>query len=259
MLGRKPFVTPFGGPASGLWPSGRRRATQTPSGASPTPPAGCTEASLFADCFGACAGTIEGASPGPVCGWTFVEPFGALGGSIALSAGQMSFDTTLATQYPGAQKALLASLPDILGISGKFTFTEFPTAPVAETTYQIFILNQDLSRVVSVSFFGDGSCAVQVGDVASAPMYIGTWTPDGGTHEVYFEISAGGVPTLYLDGLDITPPLFGDVPTFGASMTADAVSVFLASGANGAASGIVTDLFITAGAPGVSTEFCCPT
>jgi hypothetical protein len=170
----------------------------------------------------------------------------------------MSFNTTANTQYPAARKALLATLADILNISGKMSFTEYPTAPNGDTTYQFFITNAALTRTVSVSLFGDGSAAMQVGDIGGCPFYQGTWTPNGGSHEVYFGVDATGLPVLYLDGVEIALTLLGNIPTFAGSLIADSITVFCASAAAGAASSVVSELFVTQGPSAVGREFCCP-
>src|SRR5436190_14587338 len=112
----KPFTTPFGGPASGLWPSG----------SVPTPPIACVTTDIFRDCFQGCMGTISGASPGPVCGWTFSEAFGAFGGRVVFTPGVMSFVGSNG-EAPADTKPLLGQLQSIFNITGQYSFTEFQT------------------------------------------------------------------------------------------------------------------------------------
>lgn len=218
----------------------------------------CVIASIFADCFGLCSGVIDGAAPGPVCGWTFIEPFGALGGRFTFTPGVMSMDTSGAAQFPIATKPLPASLASVLGLSGQFDFTEYPTTPNAETTYQIFLNNSDLSEVLSVSLFGDGSLVVQVGDVGSVPTYIGSWTPNGNAHVVHFSIDGSGVPTLWLDGVAITLAFYGNVGSWATSYPANSINYGGGAAVADAVSSPLRRLFITQGATGPATVFCCP-
>lgn len=250
----------MGGPASGLWPSGGN-AGQPASGPTPTPtpPSSCVTPSLFADCFAMCLGTIDGVTPGPICGWTFSMPFGPLGGSITFTPGSMSFNTTAPGDFPGDNKSLSAPLPTVNGITGQFSFTEYPTPPTVNTSYEIVITNQDLSEAVFVALFGDGTAAIQVGDPAASSNYTGTWTPTpGGTHDVHFSVSALGVPTLYIDGVVMALTFVGISPSFSSLLPANTVSFFLGSGDAAATTAPVQDVFVTDGILAPNTVFCCP-
>jgi hypothetical protein len=219
----------------------------------------CLSASIFADCFAGCIGAINGAAPGPVCGWNFIEPFGSLGGMFSFTPGIMSMDTAGDAQFPIAAKSLPASLSSVFGISGQFDFTEYLTAPNANTTYQIFLNNSDISEVLSVSLFGDGSLVVQAGEVNSVPTYVGTWMPTpGAAHVVHFSIDGLGVPTLWLDGVAITLTFFGNVGSFATSYPANSISYGGGAGVAVPAASPLRRLFITAGATAPGTEFCCP-
>lgn len=250
---------------SELFPSSRKKLLRGPRrgrpGKDPSKKAkslSCVTASIFADCFCSCTGVISGAAPGPVCGWTFIEPFGALGGLFTFTPGVMSMDTAGATQYAIATKALPASLSSVWGISGQFDFTEYPTTPNAETTYQIFMNNSDISEVLSVSLFGDGSVVVQAGDVDSCPTYVGSWTPDGSAHVVHFSIDSSGVPTLWIDGNEVSLTLYGSVGTWAASYPANSINYGGGAAVATPASSPLRHLFVTDGETGPETEFCCP-
>lgn len=184
----RPMIAPFGGPASGLWPSGSPGSKA---------PAGCIFADLFSDCFLACEGAISGLSPGPVCGWTFSSIFGPGAATVTFVPGTMSMNTVSATDFLGVTKAF--PLTSVFGISGQFEFTEYPTPPNPATTYILFIANFDLSEVVDIELFGDGTLVVKVGDPAAAPTYTGAWTPSNGAHEIHFMIDPSGVPALFID------------------------------------------------------------
>lgn len=194
-----------------------------------------------------------------MCGWTFIEPFGALGGEFNFMPGVMSMDTFDADDFPTATKPLPAPLVSVFGISGQFDFTEYLTPPNAGTTYQIFMNNTGLTETLSVSLFGDGSVAVQAGPPASIPTYVGTWTPTpGAAHVVHFSIDLLGVPTLYIDGVAVPLVLFGSVPSFGTLYPANSISYGGGAADAAAASSLLRSLFITAGMVGPETVFCCP-
>lgn len=185
-------------------------------------------------------------------------PFGPLGGDITLTPGVMTFNTAGADDFPGATKPLPASLPTVFGMSGRFSFTEYQTPPTANTAYDLFFNNFDLSETLIVALFGDGNLTVQVGDPASAPQYNGIWTPNAGAHVVDFSVDALGVPTLFIDGVSIPLVFFANVPTFASLLPADSVALFLGSGDAAAGSAPVTNVFLTAGVTGPTTDFCCP-
>jgi len=201
---------------------------------------------------------MNGGSPGPICGWTYNEAFGPLGGGISFTPGIMSLDTTLATDYPGAAKPLGASLPDILGMTVRYSFTEFQGVPTLLTTYQIAVNNVGSAKTVFVSLFGDGSLVVQVGPVAAAPTYNGTWTPNGGSHDVHVTVDALGVPTLFIDGLAIPLTFAGNIFSFASLFPADSVILFAGSDLAVPASSPVTSVFVSSGVLSETMVFCCP-
>ena len=231
-----------------------------PAPAPPPPPVPtCVTPTLFADCFESCVGTINGASPGPICGWIFIEPFGPVGGEFNFTPGVMSMDTFDADDFPVASKSLPASLPSVFGLSGQFDFTEYSSPPNATTAYLLTANNLDLSESLSIALFGDGTIGVQAGDPASIPSYTGVWTPTpGADHVVHFAIDGAGVPTLYIDAAPVPLVFFGNIPSFLSAYPMN--SVHYGGGAGDAAAGVspVRNIFLTAGALGPETEFCCP-
>lgn len=265
---RRPFCgpcapglpSPFGGPGSGLWPSGGATApAQQAAGVTPTPGPSCVTPSIFADCFGACTGVINGASPGPICGWTYIEPFGALGGEFNFAPGVMSMDSFDADDFPNATKPLSASLATVLGLSGQFEFTEYLTPPNPTTTYSIVLNNFDLSESLLVGLFGDGDLSVQAGDPASIPFYLGAWTPvPGASHVVHFAVDGAGIPTIFIDGVAIPLVFTANVPSFSVFYPVNSISYGGGAGDVAAASSPLRNLFVTAGDPGPATVFCCP-
>lgn len=253
--------TPFGGPASGLWPSGRGMP-RTPSGMqvtpSPTPQCSDTIATIFADCFADCNGTITGVSPGPVCGWTFTEFFGVFGGTIIFTPGQMSFFTANPIEFPGATKPIPAPLVTVNGVSGQFDFTEYPTPPNLGTDYTFFVTNQDLSEVISIGLFGDGTLIIAAGDPAAIPTYTGTWTPTLSAHRIYFSIDLLGVPSLFIDGVAVALTFAGLSTSPASGLPANVVSLLIGGGDVTPGASPVRSVFLTAGNVGPNTVFCCP-
>ncbi len=251
---RPGFVTPFGGPASGLFPSSSRG-----SPASGPAPASCVPVTVFADCFQRCTGVISDASPGPICGWTFSEPFGPATGSISFVPGSMIFNTTDPADLPGDTKSLPVSLMTINGISGQFLFTEYPTPPNANTAYEIFINTFGSTQGFGVALFGDGSVVIQSGDNTLASNFLGTWTPDNGSHAVFFAVDESGVPTLFIDQVPIPLTFAGTTPfPITSFLNANSVTFFSQSGSATPASSPVTGAFVTQGTPDPAAVFCCP-
>lgn len=258
----RPTGVPFGGPASGLWPSGGG-AAPAPAEApgevvTPVPGPTCTTAAYFADCFAGCTGTISGASPGPICEWLFEPTIPPTGGTITFTPGLMTFNTTGASQVPGATKPLDAPLVSVFNLTGQFEFNEFATPPVVGTAYDYFINNAALSQVVQVALLGDGNAIVTVGPPAGADLYLGAWTPNNGSHEVHFTVDGIGVPRLWIDGVEIPLAFFFNVPTFATDYPTNSATVFMASGSAVAASASYENLFLTTGQLALDTEFCCP-
>lgn len=219
----------------------------------------CTVADIFTECFeGATPGTIDGGAPGPLNGWTFIEPFGALGGEFNFTPGVMSMDTAGAAEFPIAVKPLPAPLASVFNITGQFDFTEYATTPNATTTYQLIMNNNGITESISVSFFGDGSVAVQAGDSTTVPTYAGAWIPSpGSAHVVHFSISALGVPLLWLDDVPVPLLFIGNVGTFFASYPSNNISWGGGAGDAAAAVSPIRNLFIASGVLPPSTVFCC--
>jgi hypothetical protein len=218
----------------------------------------CYPAGIFSDCLKLCAGTIDHATPGPVCGWTFDESFGVLGGSVTLAPGTMTFNTTATTDFPGVHKPIPSPLANILNLSAEFEFTEFATPPTVNTTYSMFINNVDNLSTFLLTMFGDGSLFYQFGNPASSPTYLGTWTPNGGSHKVFISITALGVPSLFIDGVNIPIPFFGNLATFGSFFPMNTAGFFIGSDSAVPASAVVRDLFVAPGVLPKDVVFCCP-
>jgi len=201
---------------------------------------------------------ISGASPGPLCGWTFSEAFGPLGGTVTFAPGSMSFDTAGAADFPGDTKPLTLPLVSVKGLTGKFEFTEYQTAPNAFTTYDLILNNQAMDDTIVIGLLGDGSLLFQTGDPASSSNYSGTWVPNNGSHEVTFQTDALGVPSLWIDAVQIPLTFIGMGASFASLLPANSISFFLGSADAAAGTAPVRNVFVTTGALGLDTTFCCP-
>lgn len=216
-------------------------------------------ATIFADCFADCNGTITSGSPGPVCGWTFTEIFGAFGGTVVFTPGQASFVSADAIELPGATKQIPAPLVTVNGISGQFDFTEYPTPPSPGTTYNIFVVNQALDQVAVFGLNGDGSVVVGVGDPTAFPTYVGTWTPTPlGAHRIHFSVDSLGVPSLFIDGVAVALTFVGLSVSAAGGLPPSSVALVIAGGDVTPTASPVRRVFLTAGNVGPNTIFCCP-
>lgn len=216
---------------------------------------------LFTDCF-ECDGTISAANPGPVCGWTFDNVFN--GGNATMtfatgSVGTMTINTVSDTDYPIMRKPLPDTLTDLFDLSGRFDFTEYQTTPNAETTYQYWVNNSDTSQELVVSLFGDGSVIFQVGPVDACHTYLGTWTPNGGNHSVYFYSGTDGSvpPSVFLDGVEVSLSFYGDVGTFATVLPSNMIAIAGGAGDPASATSVVTNVFLMTGDVGVNTPLNC--
>lgn len=215
-------------------------------------------AGIFSDCFAACSGVLSGSAPGPICGWTYSEVYGPLGGTVTLTPGSMSFDTHNDTEFPGAIKPLPASLPSIYNLSGKFKFKEYQTPPNPLTSYTLNINNVDVTQVLVLGLFGDGSVVFQFGDPSAADNYTGTWVPNLGVHEVAFSLSSAGVPKLWIDGVQIPLTFAGAGTSSGSFFPGDIIAMYFGSGDPTPGTSPVNNLFVTSGVKPPSTKYCCP-
>lgn len=210
---------------------------------------------LFAECFIGCSGTISSGSPGPVCDWTFDSVFGPGSATITFTPGVMTINTVGLNDHPGATKPLSDPLETVAGVSGRFEFTEYQTAPNGTTTYQLFINNAALTETIVVSLFGDGNAVLQFGPVNAAPTYTASWTPNGGTHRIHF--STGTTPTLFLDDVSLPLSFLGNVATFSTSLPPNIVGIFGGAGVAATASSPVRNIFITSENTGPQAMLGC--
>lgn len=168
------------------------------------------------------------------------------------------FGTDDAGDFPAARKPMPAPLATVNGLSGQYSFTEYPSVPAALTAYNLYITNFDLSQIILVSLLGDGNVFVQVGDPAAAPSYAGTWTPNNGQHQVHFSTDALGLPTLWIDMVPIPLAFIGNIFSFASLEPANNIAFGFGSADAAVVTSPVTNIFVTAGSLDPGTEFCCP-
>lgn len=166
-----------------------------------------------------------------------------------------SFD---ADDFPIVTKPIPVPPASISGISGQFAFTEHPTPPTANTTYQLLVSNSDMSEVLAIALFGDGGIIVQAGDPNNIPTYLGTWTPNLGTHTVHFQVDGAGIPTLFIDGVATPLAFLADLGSFWVLYPAASISYGGGGADPGPSTAIVRDIFVTSGITPPQTVFCCP-
>lgn len=242
------FVTPLGGPASGISPLGGDVGVPTPS---------CRQALNFSDCFAQCEGVINKVSPGPVCGWTFAQAFGDLAGQISFSPGVMRFETVSPTDFPGALKTPGVEVGSIYGTTSEFDFHEFPGPLTANVTYSMVVMNKDGSEGLLIELIGN-LVIVEFGGPATAPLYTGVWNPNHGFHKFFVTISKNGVPRAWVDGVEIELELFGEVVSIFSFFNPNTINLYLGSEDTNPVSAEVTKAVFTAGIYPSETVFCCP-
>jgi len=254
--------SPTGGPASGLFSNSASVAPSpapvpAPSPAPPTPT--CVTADIFADCFASCLGVIDAGSPGPVCGWTWRDPFGPKGGQVSFTPGVMSLDTLGGpSDTPAASKSLLIPLSGIVSLTGQYTFTEFPgSAGSGSAQYDFYLSDTGPLNGMDIFLDGAGAVFVSIGSLASLDGYVGAWTPNNGTHKVDFSVDSFGVPTLFIDDVAIPLTFLGTGFSFLATLPSN-VFMPTATFATSTSSALVTKISITSGNLPPSTVYCCP-
>lgn len=253
------FVTPFGGPASGISPAGGLPAQAAVPGVTPsptpTPPPACVTADKFADCFATCTGTINFGSSGPLCGWTYKgQP---VGNNVTFTPGQMMVNVTSAHQRSGATKPLDSSLATVLSTTSQFRFQEFSTPLGAGSFYEFYVT--DVTNTTSIYVYLDdtGFAFVQAGTTVAAQSYTGVWTPNNGAHTVHLTVDGAGVPTLSIDGALIALTPGGIFPSSAVGLPGDLVWISV-DDFTGAAGATYTQIAVTTGVLPASTTFCCP-
>jgi hypothetical protein len=225
-----PGVAPFGGPASGLWPSG--------SSFGQTSLASCLGANLFSECFQGCN------NPGN-CGWQTVI------GSVVFTGQNVLLD-------PNAGAAVIfksfSGVP-AQNVTLQVRFKEIAGVVEPTMAYGMGALDAAGMGIAAVQLRGDGTVFVQIGGIA---VYNGTWTPqgNGAFHTVVLNVAADGTPTLFIDQV-LIPLLLGGAPMPAPFGPAIAFSVINFGGTpQGPAT--LFSIFLARGIYPPTTVFCCP-
>ena len=244
------FPAPFGGPASGLWPSGSGSAPPS----MPPPPLPCLNADILTDLFAACSGVISSGSPGPICGWTYFVSFG-VSSTITFSPGSMRFDCPTSNETPAASKPI--SMSGVNNRTVEFTFHEFDDLSPS-TIYVVNILDAANVNVISIELGGNGAVDVGVGPQSNVPFYEGFWTPNKGRHVVHVTVDNAGIPRVWIDGQEIHMALVTFGPLSG--YPADSVVALFADLTNDSVprTAVLESLFIASGQIPPTRTFCRP-
>jgi hypothetical protein len=137
------------------------------------------------------------------------------------------------------------------------TFTEY-AAPTGSgfSQYEFYLKNLGDTEISDLRLVDDGSILVAVGPVNTATLYLGAWTPNNGTHVVHFTIDAGGVPTLYVDGVLIPLVQFFVGPVV-VPVPANTASAYFTSGSAFPYTAVISKYFVASGVLPPTTAFCC--
>lgn len=167
----------------------------------------------------------------------------------------MSMNSAANNEVPAVIKPI--SLPSVNDKTLQLKLTEYPAPTGAgNTQYEFYLLSAGSTEILYFRLVDNGTIFLIVGPTSGANIYSGTWTPNNGTHTIHITISAGGVPTMYIDGI-LTPLAFIFNSPSGAPLPANTASMFFGSGPVFPDSAIVIDYFLASGVLPPTTEFCC--
>jgi hypothetical protein len=225
-----PGVAPFGGPASGLWPSGSSFGQVSLSS--------CLGANLFSECFQGCDGAGN-------CGWQTIF------GSVVFTGQSVLLD-------PNAVAAVifkpLSGVPPS-NVTLQVRFQEMTGSIEPTMQYGMGAIGSTGRGIVAVQLRGDGTVFVEIGEMT---VYTGTWTPqgNGAFHTVVVTVAPNGTPSLFVDQTFI-PLVLGGAPVpapFGPGI------IFSVVNFGGTPQGPATlhSIFLARGIYPPTTVFCCP-
>lgn len=225
-----PFITPLGGPASGLWPSG--------SSFGQTSLTSCLAANLFSECFQGCNNPNN-------CGWQTIV------GSVVFTGQNVTLD-------PNGGAAVIfkpfSGVPS-QNVTVQVRFQEMTGVIEPTMQYGMGAIGASGRGIAGIQLRGDGSAFVEIGEMT---VYNGTWTPKGGGafHTVVLNVAADGTPSLFVDQVFI-PLVVGGVlipAPFGPGIAFAVVNI------GGTPQGPATlhSIFVARGIYPPTTVFCCP-
>lgn len=230
-----PFIrncgTPFGGPASGLWPSG----TVGPSGVTP-----CRTADLFSQCFQGCDHSAI-----PDCGWAKTG-----GGTVVFGPDHVTMGSN-GILDDGIIERPAPGLPST-GYTLQFNFTELPFPPTALMAYEVGFFDALGNVKLDIDFAADGSVAV----LTDLFRYDAdpAWTPvAGATHTAHVTVDAAGLVRVFLDGAEIALVQSPHTDLVG---TPDSVSIKIQDKSK-SGQGSFQNIFMASGVLSEKTVFCC--
>lgn len=242
-------MTPLGGPAGGLWPSGGGQSQ-------PAAPLPCLTADILAECFALCSGVISQGAPGPVCDWTYFTSLSGPASTVTFSPGSMTFDCPTSNEAPAASKPI--SMSGVNDRTVQFTFQEFDDLQ-ASISYLITLMDAGSVNLLNINLGANGDVVVSVGPVANVSFYLGNWAPNKGRHIVHLTVDGGGLPRLWIDAVEIPLAFLGSGP-FGGGYPDESVTANFSDLNNDAIprTAVLENLFIAAGQFPPSRTFCCP-
>lgn len=237
------FVTPFGGPASGISTAGGVPVEAAATGPSvvPTPAPGptCVTAEFFAECFTGCDGVGN-------CGWVTMTPAGTV-----IFDGSMILEGSSGANTQGLVRKPLPVVPTPGFFTAQFQVTEIVGPPNINKTYAVGAFDAAANSIFSIALSGAGTFFF--GD--DTDIYTGVWTPvSGATHTVHISKNGPGTLLLWIDGaliplVFLAPGPITDVPSV-VSLSIDNDDLD--------GMGSYDSVFLAAGALPLGTEFCCP-
>lgn len=229
------FVTPLGGPASGISPLG----SAGPGFPAVVAPSNCLRATFFADCFTGCTGD------GSACGWTVTTP----AGTVIFDGEQVLEGSSGANPQGLARKAKPGSPSG--AFTAAFTFREIAAPPSVNKTYAVGFFDAAGNGIAVVALVGDGSLLA----ADRSGIFSGTWSPVAGArHQVRMTSDGAGNLTLTIDGVAIPLTFLAPTPV---TDVPNSVSLSIANN-DLDGKGAFDEVFLTAGLVPSTMAFCCP-
>ena len=217
----------------------------------------CTIADILATCFPCTGGPISGASPGPVCDWTFTAAFGGKGGQVSFAPGQMLMQMTANNDVPAAYHSIV--LPNVSHITAQFALQEFASAPTNLVFYQLFLVGAGSVQALELKLIADGTLFLSVGPrLGGAKIYSGSWLPNGSLRIIDLNIiSLLVTPDLYIDGVPIPLTLIGPGGINIGTLPANVAAFFATTGSGFPDTAVIESAFVTSGIYPPGTVYCC--
>lgn len=186
-------------------------------------------------------------------------PFPDPASVINFTPGQMSLPSSN-NRADLAERSPLQTFVSPLGMSGVIQFTEYPAA-LGQGSFYSFAINSPggfgVMQTCWVNMDDTGLCIVQFGLASLCPQWTGTWTPNNGSHRVYFAIDSLGTPTLVIDGVNIPLVNGGDSTSISAFYDPDKVVVQTSNQDPALSAASVTKIAMATTIFPPDVNFCC--